>query len=38
MVGNIISFILGANLSLIFYALILVGKKGDADIYTKEAK
>lgn len=38
MLQFLFGLILGANLSLIFYALILVGKKGDADIYTKEAK
>lgn len=37
MIGNIISFILGANLSFFFYACILVGKQADIHI-DKEGK
>lgn len=32
MLGNIISFILGANIAFIFWALLQVGKKSDEEI------
>ena len=36
MIGNIISFILGANVSLFLYACILAGKKADEHIDKEE--
>lgn len=36
MIGNIISFILGANISLIFYAIFLIGKNADVEFENKE--
>jgi hypothetical protein len=38
MIGNIISFILGANISLFLYACILVGKDADEKIKDEGGK
>lgn len=38
MLGYIISFFLGANVSLFFYALILCGARSDKKIERKEEK
>lgn len=38
MIGNIISFILGANVSLFLYACILAGKKSDEKINIEEVQ
>lgn len=38
MIGNIISFILGANVSLFLYACIIAGKKADEKINSEEVQ
>lgn len=38
MIGYIISFILGANISLFLYACIIAGKESDKHIYKKGGK